>query len=301
MSEPATKPQPLVLSSTLDRADGCPLPCVELVTLCEAHEGETTKAAMAVSEKGGAKRTRIRPVVKQVNDASAVELADELQAIAWADVCKRGKKTRYVAELTVAGETKPIRVYFDLTPDHDTEEEEDGTTNAPSLEYVRGLEQQVLTLTRQLNALAARSVANEGKRIDLAWAGIDRAVHTEIARGQVRIEETRTAAREARRDKLLDGAVEHILPGLAGRLLDRALPAANSSTAKPADRLRALLSAEQLDAFKSAVGDERVEQLEAAETVEDARKVLAAMPIEMQGEVLAAIGRDHVITISTWT
>jgi len=53
--------------------------------------------------------------------------------------------------------------------------------------------------------------------------------------------------------------------------------------------------------LEEALGPEVWATLEKTQNVTEARDVLAGMPIDTQGGMLDAIGRDHIMTIASWT
>lgn len=301
MSENASQAKAIVLSAKFTECEGAPLPGEDLLLGMETYEGDIVRVAVALSEKGGAKRKRIRPTLKVTPDASAVEIADQVHAIAWADVCERGETSRYVAELTVtSGDgTDDQRVYFTLRPNADVTElsAADSRTDGPSLEYVRGLEQLVVQLSSANGRVAIRQSLNEAKRLGIAWDSIDRQAAIEVARGRVSNEALALAGSDGRKDKMLDGAIS-LLPMLAARVMGS--PQAAADAPPPWERLTGLLDAKQLDAFAAAIGDVFTTELKAAKTIEDARVVLVKLDDETQTALLGAIGPDNVLTIASW-
>lgn len=288
------------LSAKFVVADDEPLTCVALLEGCELYEGSVLKAKVARSENGGANRTRVRPVIKSAGGASGVELADQLHAIAWNDCKKLGKPQRYLAELDVEGEPQPVRIYFDLTPDVPVLIEA-GNTAAPSLEYVRGLEQLVLTLSTNASRVSVRQSMNEEKRISAVWAGLERSSHLEVARGQVKVAEIAEEGRNRRLDKGVDGVVM-LLPKLAERFLPPAEAAAVSAAAagSPIERIEALVTADQFTKLEAALGPESWVELSSAPDLQTAKNVLAMLSLETQAAMLEAVGRDHLLTMSGW-
>jgi len=303
-AEPITA---LALSSKFTACDNTPLPSVELLAGFEMYEGDVTKVNVSLSEKGGAKRTRIRPVIKAVGTAAAVELADQVQEIAWAHCMNRGESGRYVAEMQIAeegGGSREERVYFNLRPDTNEVTESNDTTDRPSLEYVHSLEQMVLTLSRQASSTAMRQQMNEGRRIDIAWAGIDRITAQEDARGRVALETKRLEGSERRKDKAFDGAIDHLLP----KLLDNYLPdpkkkaeaSPEDSNLVPIDRMRKLLTDEQFDGYKKALGEKTFDAFAKTKDLDAARELFNDLTRKTQKAILEAVGREHLITIANW-
>lgn len=289
------------LSAKFIVADEEPLTCVALLEGCDLHEGAVLKAKVQISANGGASRTVVRPVIKSVGDASGIELADQLHAIAWNDCKKHGAPRRYLAELIVKDESQPVRIYFDLSPDVPTLVES-GNTGVPSLEYVRGLEQLVLTLSTNASRVSVRQGLNEEKRINAVWAGLDRQSHLEIAKGQVAVAQIAEEGRNRRMDKGVDGIVT-LLPKLAERYLPPAAAAAVATAADgtPIERIEKLVTADQFSKLETALGKESWVELSAAPDLPTAKNVLANLSLETQSGMLEAIGRDHLLTMAGWS
>lgn len=300
MTAAAEQVETLTLSGKFLAAEDEPLTSVGLLEACELYESSILKAKVAISEAGGARRIRVRPVIKSVGNASGVEVADQLHAIAWTDVKKHGKPRRYLAELDVEGEAQPIRVYFDLSPDV-TVFEVEGNTSAPSLEYVRGLEQLVLTLSTNASRVAVRQGMNEERRINAVWAGLERESNLEVAKGANEIARLTAEGKNRRTDKVLDGVVG-LLPKLADRMIGELGSQAGAVSAEgtPIERVTKIVSAEQLAALEKALGSELWVKLSAAPDIPTLRDLLAGMSLEVQAAMLEAIGRDHIMTIAGW-
>ena len=303
MAEAAEKTVPMQLSGKFSSLESCPLTREELVEGCCEYDGDIVKAGVSISENGGASRIRVRPTIKEVGDSSALAVADQLNEIAWADCMKHGKKRRYVTDLVVREDglvlSQPIRIYFTLEPEVD-HVEESTRTDTPSLEYVRGLEQINLRNTDRLSRMSCRVMAQEESRHKLAWAAVTRAHQATLAEGQVKIATIEAQGRNTRNDKLLDGAIS-MLPALAARYLPGVeTPAALTSEKTPFERVRDLVSEEQFEKMKTALGDELVEKFEACKTIEAARELLAGLPADKQHAMADAIGDDNIFAMAAW-
>lgn len=302
MSQTTTEPRALTLSSKFEGVEHTPLTCAELLEGVESYEGDLVRAAVALSEAGGAKRHRVRPIVKAVGDASALEVADQLFAIAFAHCMREGKPGRYCAELTIregdAVRSSPVRIYFNLSPELPIESDARAASE-PSLEYVRGLESLVLTMTDRLSRVSVRLISQEERRHQMAWTSIERMHRSKLAEGEIAIAQVEAEGRNRRRDRMFDG-VFALLPKLADKYIGPAKSNGVRSNLRPVERVAELLTAEQLEGFKAAIGDARWSELESAADIPAARDVLAALDVETQGAILEAVGRDNVLTIATW-
>lgn len=315
MSETAPAPRDLKLSGKFEPVDEIPLTCVELMEGIEAYDGDVVQCKVAISENGGVKRTRIRPIIKDAGDAAALEIADMAFAIAWTDMKKRGKAARYVAELIVREgdgtvRSSPHRVYFDCKPDDGTDIDEPAETNAPSLTYVRGLEDRVLLQCDRMNRMATRVMMQQDRLYAMAWSGIEAANASKVAESRAEIELEDARGRNRRRDKIFDGVVS-FLPHAAARLLPEAGPALKAIGASaggdekpkgppPIERLRELLTSDELDAFKKAVGDETWTVIESAKTLQEAQRPIATASKEVQHAIVDALGEKNVLAIASW-
>ncbi len=303
MTEAVATAAPLTLSGKFEPLDDCPLTCVELLEGVDQYENEIHAAKLATSEKGGAVRHRIRPIIKDCEGASGLEIADQLWQIAYANCMKAGKATRYCAELTIREgdglRSTPVRIYFDVKPDNEDVEREEIAANGPSWEYVRGLEMLVLTLTERSSRVAMRQAMLEDKRIGMIYSSITQMQQMKLAESRGQTELVEAQGRNRRKDKLFDGVVG-LLPKLVDRFVPDAKKAIPVTTDKPHARLAKLVTTEQLEAFAAALGPVAFAKFEDAADIPSAREVLAALDLETQAAILDAIGRDNVLEIATW-
>lgn len=293
------------LSANLDVPPDIPLPPTSLTDGVEEHEGLIKTAKVARSLKGGASRKRIRPTVADAGDASATEIADACWAIAYADALVLGHKQRYVCELTIidgdAVRDRPERIYFDV--DVPVDVEVDGApANGPSHEYVRRLEDRVLSLSDSLVRGAARREAREEKRDARFFEMVEKVAAMKLEDQRARVELVETEGRNRRKDRFTD-AVFSVLPKLADKALGMGAtptPAAQAS-GTPHERMVKLLTADQLAAFDAAVGEDKAEALRNAATVDEAKEILSGLDLETQNNVLNAVGRDAILEMAQWT
>ena len=308
MSDDSTISPELVLSGALQVVHGAPPVDEGVADLVDEHLERAARGNVCVTAKGGTERATIKPTIKDFGDASKLDVADALNAIAWAHCQREGVAARYCVQIFERGESgrinqNPVRAYFNLNPDAAAEEQYTDT-DKPSPSYVRELERVNIRTLGMLqsssNAVLRRDAQMHADRINsVAAEGANK-----VALARVEVEKLEAIAAGERKGKIFNAAAS-MLPAVATKALSQwgVLEESKGGDASlpPGARIESYLDAKELAAFVGAVGDERWERLKEAKTIAEAREILSGLGnAEISAAVKSGLPAEKLTEIASW-
>lgn len=294
-------------SGPLDFAAGAPIIDDKVTALLDSYLETSARLKVCIVTGDGSKRTTLKPTIVKFGDATLSDVADACQAIAWYHCSVAGVRGRYCVEAYPRGENggvgkRPIRAYFDLSPDADAPDVE-GDPDKPSPSYVRELER---TNERTLRILqdSARAVMRRDEqyhRDRIHTAHIEGASKVEIAR--IEAAKVDAASRAGRKDVMVNAATS-LLPRAFTAALDHLGAAGGTPDEKlpPGKRIEAYLDEKELKIFVGVLGEDRWKKMLATENIQACRDVLGDTGAEDAAKMVGlGLSSAKLTEIASWT